>query len=219
MADWIGMWKFPWRPVAPALAALAAALVAACIYDPGQRCGPAMTFVEAANACVCDGNAVPVTGGCRACAADEIVAAGTCGCPTGQAKNAANICEVITALGKPCDTATTPCSDERYSYCAVRGAGTAGTCTSACTSHADCDAAYTCATWEAQPYCRTFAGFGNACASSDDCSGDARFCDTFVTHVCDVAGCSLTLNDCPRGLVCCDFSRYALGTLCAEACL
>lgn len=200
-------------------AALVVAVAGACVYDPGQRCGPAMTFVAAANACLCDSNAISVAGGCRPCADDEVVAAGKCTCAPGKARNADNACVAVAGLGDPCDTATAPCNDTRYSYCAVRGSGTAGTCTNRCTSHGDCDAAYTCATWEAQPYCRTFEGAGAACGTPADCTGDARYCDMFQTHSCLVSGCSLTANDCPRGTMCCDFSRFGAGTLCTGACL
>ncbi|HEX3760708.1 MAG TPA: hypothetical protein VHW23_18465 [Kofleriaceae bacterium] len=177
-----------------------------------------MTYLEAAGACVCDADAIPVTGGCQRCAADEVVAAGKCACPSGETKNALGVCATVAGLGDACDTATAPCTDATYSYCATKGSATAGTCTKACTSNADCDAAYTCATWEAQPYCRTFEGLGDSCTSQADCTGDAQFCDTFQTHSCIVAGCSLTADDCPRGQTCCDFSGFGLGNLCAGAC-
>lgn len=177
-----------------------------------------MTFVAAIDACMCVDGAAPVTGGCRPCPAGEVAVNGACGCPAGQTHDAAGACVPAVGLGAPCDQ-TRPCSDATYHYCALRGADTAGTCTTTCASNGDCDAAYTCATWEQQPYCRTFDGFGAPCTSSTDCVGDATFCDTFVSHRCDVAGCSLERDDCPRGTQCCDFSAYHLGTLCAETCL
>lgn len=200
------------------VSALIGPIVGACLYDSGRRCGPAMQFVEAADACVCDSDAVPVAGGCQRCAADEVAAGGKCACPPGQTKNAQGVCATVAGLGDACDTASTPCTDPTYSYCATKGSATAGTCTKSCTSNADCDAAYTCATWEAHPYCRTFAGLGDTCGSSADCTGDATYCDTFQSHTCIVQGCSLTDNDCPRDQMCCDFSNYGLGTLCAGAC-
>lgn len=207
------------RGAAVALLALLTALVAgACLYDPGQRCGPSMIYNETSFACVCEGNAIAVTGGCRRCADDEVATAGKCACPDGQSKNADNVCVTVAGLGRPCDTATAPCSDSTYSYCAVRGGGTAGTCTKPCASHNDCDPTYTCATWEAQPYCRTFEGAGMPCSAPADCSGDATHCDSFATHTCLVAGCSLTANDCPRSTMCCDLSRFGIGNLCTESC-
>jgi hypothetical protein len=193
-------------------------IIGGCLYDPDHRCGPAMTFVDAAKTCVCDSNAVAVTGGCKVCASDEVPVAGKCGCAAGQTKNADNVCAAVTGLGDACDTATQPCTNPQYSYCAVKAAGTAGTCTKTCGSDTDCDSSYTCADWEAQPYCRTFEGVGDSCASSADCTKDAQFCDTFQTHTCVIQGCSLTDQDCPRNSLCCDFSGFGLGTLCAGAC-
>jgi hypothetical protein len=201
-----------------ALLALLGLVGGACVYDAGQRCGPAMTYSETARLCLCDSNAIAVPGGCRPCADDEVASGGTCTCPPGQRKDADNVCAVVKGLGDACDTVTAPCNDTVYSYCAVKGGGTSGTCTKACANNNDCDAAYTCATWDATPHCRTFTGVGDACGSSSECTGDARYCDTFMTHSCLVSGCSLTANDCPRDTMCCDFSRFRLGTLCAGAC-
>lgn len=212
---------FPFRPTQAALtllAALTVLFVGACIYDPDQRCGPAMTLLEDFG-CVCAANAIAIPGGCQACAADEVVVGGQCACPAGQRKNPAGVCTPIAGLGAPCDTVTAPCQDATYSYCDTRGGGTAGTCTSWCTSDGDCGAAYTCAMWMAQPYCRTFEGAGKSCSSAADCGGDATYCDTRYTDSCHVAGCSVTANDCPRGNVCCDYTAYGIGTLCGPVCL
>jgi hypothetical protein len=198
--------------------ALIAPVAGGCLYDPDRRCGPAMTYLEAAETCVCNPDAIPVPGGCQACAADEVASGGKCACPAGQTKNAQGACATVTGLGDACDTASAPCTDAMYSFCATKSSGTAGTCTRTCSSTADCDAAYTCATWDAHPHCRTFEGLGDTCTAPADCTGDARFCDTFQTHTCIVAGCSLTTNDCPRDQTCCDFSGFGLGTLCAGAC-
>ena len=190
--------------------------IGACLYDPDQRCGPAMHFVDVANACVCDANAIAVPGGCKACAADEVAAGGACACPAGQTKNESNVCVTVAGLGDACDTASSPCNNPMYSYCATSG-GTSGTCTKTCTSNAECDAAYTCTTWGAHPYCRTFKGVGKSCTSPADCTGDAMFCDTYQTHSCIVAGCDLVKNDCPRGQTCSDFSMFGLPNLCVGA--
>jgi hypothetical protein len=196
-------------------ATLIAIAASGCVYDSSERCGPAMTFVEAVNACVCDANAVPVPGGCQACAPDEVPSGGECACAAGQTKSADNVCVAVAGLGDPCNATTAPCTDTTYSFCAIKSGGTAGTCTKACGSNDDCSTAYTCATWESHPFCRTFEGFGASCAGPADCTGDAAFCDSFMTHTCIVAGCSLTANECPRGTMCCDLSRFGLGTLCA----
>jgi hypothetical protein len=209
----------PRRPVvAPLLAGLIALITGACLYDPDHRCGPAMMFVEAANACVCNSNAIPVPGGCQPCAPDEVAVAGKCGCAAGQTKSANNVCVAVAGLGDACNTTSAPCTDTTYSYCAVRGSGTSGTCTRTCSNNADCDSTYTCATWDAHPYCRTFDGAGKSCSTSNDCSGDATYCDAYMTHTCVVSGCSVSDNNCPRGTACCDLSRFGIGTLCTGSC-
>jgi len=187
----------------------------ACIYDSSDRCGPAMKYVEAARACVCDDNAIPVTEGCQACPTGQIVTGGKCGCPAGETLDASNQCVGIAGLGDTCTT-NADCKTAPYSVCDHDSAG--GGCTNTCTTDADCNAAYTCATWDAEPHCRQFTSYKDACTTSADCTGDAKYCDTFQTHTCDVQGCSLTENDCPRGTKCCDFSSFSLGTLCAESC-
>jgi hypothetical protein len=205
-----------WRRMSSTLlfATLIGSAIGACLYDAEQRCGPAMQFVEAANACVCDSNAIAVAGGCKPCADDEVATGGACACPAGQTKNESNVCVTVAGLGDACDTASAPCNDAVYSYCATNGSGTSGTCTRACASNADCDAAYTCATWEALPYCRAYRGVGASCTTPADCTGDAKFCDTFQTHSCVVSGCDLGKNDCPRGTTCTDLSMFALPNLC-----
>ena len=177
-----------------------------------------MVYVAAAAACVCEPNAIAVSGGCQPCAADEIVAGAACACAPGKTKSADNRCVTVAGLGDACDTATAPCTDATYSYCAAGDAGTAGTCTNRCAGDSDCDSVYTCATWESAPYCRTFTGAGASCASDADCVDDAKWCDIYKTHKCVVQGCSLTQRDCPRDTQCCDLSGYGFGTLCVEAC-
>ncbi|CAN5590540.1 hypothetical protein BH11MYX1_BH11MYX1_16650 [soil metagenome] len=192
---------------------------AGCVYDANSRCGPAMTFDETLSACVCANNAVVDGLGCKPCAADEVAQNGACGCAPGAAKSSAGVCEHVAGLGDACAGAD-DCTSDAYPYCAPATAGVnAATCTSTCETDLDCAPAYTCATWEPHPYCRTFAGLGTTCASSADCAAtDAQFCDVYQSHTCIVSGCSLATSDCPRGSMCCDFSQYGLGTLCAPAC-
>lgn len=194
-------------------------LVAAggCVYDANNLCGQYMTYDAALEACVCVDNAIVEDLGCAPCPADEVVIAGACGCAPGSAKSAADVCERIAGLGDPCESAS-DCTSSTYAYCAPGVAGS--TCTSTCEDDTDCADAYTCATWEPQPYCREFVGLGASCVSSADCAEtDATFCDTYESHTCIVAGCSLDNGACPRGTMCCDFSQYGFGTLCAAACL
>lgn len=200
------------------VASIAAYFGGACI-DDSERCGSNMVFDEKRYACFCDDHSVSLDGSCKACAADEVVVGGVCGCPPGEVKNEANLCAAVAGLGDPC-SADQPCSDATYNVCAPATAGSsAGTCTSSCTSDADCSPSYTCAVWESAPYCRQFSGLGAGCASDADCAGfDATVCDTYLSHTCIVAGCSVNANDCPRGLTCCDLSAFGAGTACLETC-
>jgi hypothetical protein len=83
------------------VAALAIALASGCLYDSSDRCGKDMRYDEARMVCVCADNAVPITGGCRACAEDEVAAGGKCVCPDGEAKNADNVCVSWPLTGCP----------------------------------------------------------------------------------------------------------------------
>jgi hypothetical protein len=196
-----------------------AAVGSACVYDADERCGAAMTFDATLDICVCDTDAVADGLGCKRCAADEVALAGACSCATGSSKNADNICVEVAGLGDAC-ASSAECTTPEYPVCApATGGSSANTCTNACTSDDDCGTTYTCALWEAAPYCRTFSGFGATCSDQADCAGkDAAFCESFQTHTCVVAGCTIGTDDCPRGLQCCDFSGFGLPNLCAEAC-
>jgi hypothetical protein len=199
------------------LAVLTSLAAASCVYDSDRRCGPAMIYVAAANACVCEDHAMQVPGGCQRCGDDEVVVGSACGCAAGMTKNAAHVCVAVAGLGDPCD-ADAPCTDAIYSFCAAPAGSAVGTCTKTCTSDTDCEAAYTCTTWEDHPYCKEFHGIGTSCSAPTDCTGDANFCDSFVSHTCIIAGCSLADSDCSRGTMCCDYSGYGLGTLCTPSC-
>lgn len=111
--------------------ALVALAVSACIYDPGRRCGPAMTYVAETNTCVCDANAIAVIGGCQPCAPDEVPVEGLCACPPGQAKNADSVCEAVARLGDACDAETAPCHDGTM-CCDFSGYGFGDACAEAC---------------------------------------------------------------------------------------
>jgi hypothetical protein len=50
-----------------------------------------------------------------------------------------------------------------------------------------------------------------ACETPDDCAGtEATFCDSFMTHSCQVQGCQVDPNDCFAGFECCDLSAFGL---------
>src|SRR4051812_9968543 len=106
-----------------------------CVYDAGDRCGANMTYDPVLQACLCADNAIVEGLGCKACPADEVVIAGACGCAPGSAKNADNLCERITGLGDPCETAA-DCTNPAYAYCAPSVAGSS--CTSKCSDDSGC---------------------------------------------------------------------------------
>jgi hypothetical protein len=78
---------------AVALVGVALGSMSACVYDSSDRCGEHMRYDAARRACVCEDDAVAVVGGCRPCAADEVVAGDACVCPEGEAKNDAGVCQ------------------------------------------------------------------------------------------------------------------------------
>jgi hypothetical protein len=120
------------------------------------------------------------------------------------------VCAALPGLGDSCD-GDHPCIDATYDMCAETSIG-AFTCTRGCATDDDCPGAYTCADWEAEPYCREFTGVGTACTTSDDCAGlDADFC---IQGYCVIDGCTVGVDECPRGMACCDLSAYGIGTLC-----
>jgi hypothetical protein len=194
-----------------ALAATLATTSTGCLdsfLEPA--CGSYMYYDPEVAACLCDDNAIPVPLGCQPCAADEVVVGTQCACPPGQTKDAADLCVAVPGLGDTCDE-THPCTDAVYDTCAETSVD-AYTCTHACGIDDDCPAAYTCADWESAPYCREFTGVGNACAGPADCAGlDADFC---AQGLCVVDGCTVGVEECPRGMACCDLSEFGIGTLC-----
>ncbi|MCX5747040.1 MAG: hypothetical protein NT062_31605 [Proteobacteria bacterium] len=177
-----------------------------------------MEYVATLAACVCASNAIAVSGGCEACADEEVVVDNQCACPAGEVKDASGTCGTVPGLGTPCNPQASSCTDATYNYCAASGVDT-GTCTNRCTVDADCGATGTCADWEPEPYCRTFTGAGKSCAVQADCAGlDAAACDAVISHTCIVVGCSVSGNECPRDQVCCDYTSLGYGLLCQAAC-
>jgi hypothetical protein len=195
----------------------AVAALGGCAVDEADQCGPNMDYSDELRVCLCVDNAIEVAGGCEVCGESEVVdrANNRCVCPEGQVGIEGGMCQAIAGLGDECNDTDLACEDTVYSLCAMPGGAGTGYCTKPCMEDAECDDAYTCADWEEEPYCRSYTGLGQSCESSDDCAGtDATVCDTFQSHTCLVGGCSLELDDCPRGTGCCDLSAYGAGTLC-----
>jgi hypothetical protein len=60
------------------------------------------------------------------------------------------------------------------------------------------------------------AGFGTPCTADTDCAGlEASHCETLQAHVCVVAGCHTSPDDCTGGQSCCDLNGLGVPlTLC-----
>jgi hypothetical protein len=81
-------------------------------------------------------------------------------------------------------------------------------------SGADC---VPCATGDTRPACMSGpTGFGTPCTSDTDCQGfQASHCETLQAHVCVVAGCATSPDDCTGGQSCCDLNGLGVPlTLC-----
>jgi len=187
---------------------MAQLILHACLYyDGDEKCGPNMVFSAEAHICLCDENSIKVAGGCQPCEGERVPVAGKCACPEGTKETDSGECNPVAGLGDACD-ASSSCDDDVYNYCASKPDG-GGICTKRCTNDDDCDATYTCADWEDEPYCRQFVGAGLTCSmpGPDDsvCSGDADYC--FMGQ-CFVRQCTPTpehaTDDCPRDRKCCD---------------
>lgn len=190
-------------------------LHACAYYDPDDKCGPNMVFNEDAHICVCDSDSIKVGGGCDRCPEGKEPAGDKCACPAGMKEDEDGECAKIPGLGDACEESS-ECEDPVYDYCGKQGDDTAGICTEQCENDGDCDDTYTCADWEATPYCRQFTSVAAACTNDgpDDpaCDGDADYC---FRGQCYVRGCTPTpdhaTDDCPRDRKCCDVSAIVSG--------
>jgi hypothetical protein len=162
--------------------------------------------------CVCEEGAAPTATGCVPCGEHEVPGSTGCVCETGYARSSGSTCEAVpTALGAACSE-TEPCEDATFDHCQL-GASHTGYCTSAgCASSSECVGGYACDTKSQPSFCkRPPTGLGKSCAAASDCAdGEATFCDTFMTHVCLVEGCSLESDDCFEGWVCTDLSQFGM---------
>jgi hypothetical protein len=183
-----------------------------CVYDPDQRCGPHQTLLDN-DRCACEAGYVPGTAGCVPCADNERESNGSCVCVDGFARAAEGAaCEEIPAeLGATCDNQSAACQPgSKYPLCHLLDDGTAGYCTSACSSDDDCDGGYKCHHDGTKGFCRRPpVGYGASCTNDEDCaSGEATFCETIQQHICLVP-CSAGKTDvCFEGEACCDFVLF-----------
>jgi hypothetical protein len=165
----------------------------------------------AGDRCVCVANTAMTAAGCVPCGANEVPGATGCVCATGFVRGTDGACEAAPpAMGVPC-SATTPCTDATYNYCATSASGQ-GYCTTSGCSGGDCTGGYACNATATPSYCqRPPTGQDMSCTSAADCAGtEATFCDTAQTHACHVQGCTVAPNDCFEGSDCCDLTRFGV---------
>jgi hypothetical protein len=87
-----------WRELGWLAVCAIASVLAGCVSDAENPCGPNMRYERALGVCVCNDDAIPDGGGCKACAADEVVVGPACACAVGETKNADHICAVAPGL-------------------------------------------------------------------------------------------------------------------------
>lgn len=206
------------------VAALVAALslgLGACVYDRGERCGPGQTYDGSEAVCVCDeGTVIAADGdGCEPCGDNEVVEGGACVCEEGHARSSDSApCEMIAAgLGDACDPdATTPCTDDDFSFCAEGDGGDAYCTRPDCGDDGDCPADHVCDDRGDTRFCKAPPwGRGNSCEAEDDCVDfTASYCETLFIRMCLVEGCADGGEACHGDWACCDFRDLAGVSLC-----
>ena len=181
--------------------------IAACVYDPNDRCDA--NQVLTAGTCICDKSAGYANGtsGCVLCGEHQVPGESACVCAPGYGQQSNDApCEPIPeTLGTECDTSNTPaCADVTVNYCFAT-LGTTGYCTSSgCTKNGDCTGGYICNTSVAPSYCqRPPTGQGEACATNADCANyEANYCEPMGLK-CYTQGCTSSPDNCFPGYACC----------------
>ena len=156
---------------------------------------------------------------CVPCGENETWQSGVCVCSDGFTRDTSDggAC-VMGGAGISCDPADpSTCHDPQFTSCRDRGAGV-GYCTTECAADTECPHGFVCDRSSAPATCKSSAvGQGDACVTTADCAGkDADYCESTVTHVCIVVGCSMTSPlSCSEGFSCCDVHSLGLAlTLC-----
>jgi hypothetical protein len=189
-----------------------AAAIAACVYDSDDRCSPDQVLYDDGR-CICVEGTVLTAQGCVPCGENEVAGGSECVCIEGFSRPTPDSpCQALpSALGVACDVSGAPCSDPSYALC-FAASGSAGYCTSECTTSEECVGGYVCDVAAAPPYCRRPpTGVGRACATDADCADtEAAYCESFMLHQCVVRDCSPADQDCFPGTQCCDLSEFGV---------
>jgi hypothetical protein len=176
------------------LATLLGFVVAACVYDEGDRCDANQRLVNGRH-CVClEGYSMAQGGECI---------------PTS------------SAAGAACD-AENPCDDPVYSHC-YDDESNAGYCTTLdCADSSDCAVGFVCVTDTEPSACvRLPEGVGVDCSAQDDCAGFvADYCEVVFAGVCLEAGCDRD-DECLGDWICCPAAPVLGQNLCVpeEECI
>jgi hypothetical protein len=194
---------------------LVVTLLAGCIVDKDDRCDEGQVYVESngliSAMCLCETGSVPDPDGvgCVGCGRHETVVNGKCACEAGYTQASQGAACEKAAIGAAC-TDKDACS-EAFPLCAEDGEErycSAEDCTAT-----SCPAGFACERLESASFCKKLpAGLGASCMSDADCAnGDAKLCDTQMTHACILTGCANGDVECPGYYGCCDLNALVPG--------
>jgi hypothetical protein len=165
---------------------LVVTLLSSCIIDKDERCDEGQVYVENSGLisamCLCAPGSIPDSDGigCVSCGKHETVMNGKCACEAGYTQASdGGACEKA-AIGTECTDAAS-CS-EAFPYCVADG--DEHYCSVEDCTATSCPAGFACEPTESSSFCKKLPkGLGASCMSNDDCAdGDAKFCDTQMTH-------------------------------------
>jgi hypothetical protein len=190
-------------------------LLSSCIIDKDHRCDDRQVYIEqsdlTAASCLCGPGSVPDADGvgCVQCGAHETVQNGKCACDTGYTQATdGGVCEKA-AVGAEC-AGDSECG-EPFPYCAADGDEHYCSVTD-CTA-TSCPSGFACDHTDASSFCKKLPkGLGAMCTSDSDCAaGEAKFCDSQMTHTCILTGCASGDVKCPGFYGCCDLNSLVPG--------
>ena len=191
---------------------MALGLLASCLYDADDPCGPNQSLDDALGVCLCEDGYAFSEEGCVACGKNEVSGPAGCGGKSGYQRDSEGACRKAETPPPP----SPPPSCEGDAGCEAEGeeCESDGGCTGpdpsdTCQSDDDCEDGQSCKT--ATGVCMSPPeGAGMACEGDEDCaSTDATYCDPYF-KVCVVQGCSIEPDDCFVGFECCDLSEFGV---------
>lgn len=156
--------------------------VAACVYDPDQRCGPGQVLeTDGSESCVCAKGHASTPTGCVLCQANEEAGPAGCVCKVGFGRaNPTAACapcgesEIVGATGA-CECAPGFAKAAANAPCAAAPAGQGTSCDAASAPCTDATHNYCHVTPGTTGYCTT-----QACTSDAECTG-GYLCDLKAT--------------------------------------